>query len=202
MEKTVSIDVKKAHPHITWNKTEPLMITLKACIRKIKEPGKAICIICSKSDCIRYAAKGLGVLKQHVKGKGNVQKEVGNMQCFKLPGAASESSSSNSYGAPPIYHGTPVVESNPPPQPMVHLSDGVANMEAMVTAFIAEKAMSFSMAKPVEELAKEIAKNSQALAKLHVSNHSILQDGVWDKQDSEQQSNQNLENDTIFPEYG
>ena len=38
----------------------------------------------------------------------------------------------------------------------------------MVTAFITEKSLSFSMAEPVIELAKELAKDSQDLAKLHM----------------------------------
>ena len=48
-----------------------MVISLKDCIRKIKQLGKAICTVCCKSDSdiITYSKGGLGTLKQHIMGK-------------------------------------------------------------------------------------------------------------------------------------
>ena len=71
LEKTVTIDVKKSHLKITWTSNDPMVISLKDCIRKIKQLGKAICTVCCKSDSdiITYSKGGLGTLKQHIMGK-------------------------------------------------------------------------------------------------------------------------------------
>ena len=50
LKKTETIDVKKSHAKITWASNDPLVISLKDCIREIKQPGKAICTVCCKSD--------------------------------------------------------------------------------------------------------------------------------------------------------
>ena len=89
------------------------------------------------------------------------------MQCYKLPGAASAKSDKN-YGAPPAYYGTPAANTSPPPQAMVHVADCVMNQEAMVTAFLPEKSLGFSMAEPIIDMAWELSKDSQTLAKLYL----------------------------------
>ena len=42
------------------------------------------------------------------------------------------------------------------------------NQEAMVTAFLAEKSLEFRMAEPIIDMAQELSKDPQALAKLHL----------------------------------
>ena len=182
IEKTVSIDVKKAHPHITRNKTEPLMITLKDCIRKIKEPGKAICIICSKSDCIRYAAKGLGALKQHVKGKVTCKRWLGTCSVSSSPVLHLKAALATIM-VHHIYHGTPVLKSNPPPQPMVHLSD-----RGYGYSIYSRKVIVFFYGRTGNRVGKGTCKRFTGSCQVtYVSNHIILQDGVRDRQDSERQ---------------
>ena len=51
---------------------------------------------------------------------------------------------------------------------MFHAADRVMNQEAMVTAFQVEKSLAFSMAEPIIDMAREISKNRQTLAKLHL----------------------------------
>ena len=111
LEKTVTIGVKKSHLKITWTSSDPLVILLKYCIRKKKQPGKAICTVCCKSDSdvITYST-----LKQHIMGKGHVLKVITKMQCYKLPGAPSAKSYEN-YGSPPAYYRAPAANTNPPP---------------------------------------------------------------------------------------
>ena len=94
-------------------------------------------------------------------------KVITEMQCYKLPGAASAKSDEN-YDAPPAYHGAPAANTNPPPQAMFHAADRVMNQEAMVTAFQVEKSLAFSMAEPIIDMARELSKNRQTLAKLHL----------------------------------
>ena len=62
LEKTVTIDVKKSYPKITWTSNDPLVILLNDCIIKIKQLGQAICSNCCKSDSniITYSKGGLG----------------------------------------------------------------------------------------------------------------------------------------------
>ena len=51
---------------------------------------------------------------------------------------------------------------------MVHVADRVMNQEAMVTAFLAETSLAYSMAEPIIDMARKLSKDPQALAKLHL----------------------------------
>ena len=96
---TVTIDVKKSYPKITWTSNDPLVILLKDCIIKIKQLGQAICIV------VNLIATSLHTVKEvleHIMGKSHVLKVITEMQCYKLPSAASTKSDKN-YGAPPAY---------------------------------------------------------------------------------------------------
>ena len=161
MQVSVKVNVKEKYPELECQ-GEVEMI-LKDHIRKIEHSGKAMCTICTKSDddAIKYGNKGLSALK----GKNHIKKVIQSINNYKLPGAAQEINIS--YGAPPIYHNTPVTKATPP-QATVHLADRLANMEAMMTAFIAEKSLSFTLAEPIIDLAKELSKDPQVLAKLHL----------------------------------
>ena len=68
LKKTVAIDLKKCHSKITWTSTDPLVISLKDCIRKIERLGKVICTVCCKcnSDVITYSKGGLGTTEQNM----------------------------------------------------------------------------------------------------------------------------------------
>ena len=169
LERTVSVDVKKAHPKLNWTSDQLLTICLKDCIRKMNKPGKAVCIVCHKkeTDVLTYGTAGVNVLKNHVLTKGHIERVVTEMQCYKLPGAASEPVDAN-YGAPLAFYGVPAERANPPPQATVHLTDRVMNQEAMVTAFLAEKSLSFNLAEPMIDMARELARDPQALSKLHL----------------------------------
>ena len=169
MEKTVTVDVIKSHPKIIWTSNDLLVISLKDCIRKIKQPAKAICTVCCKSDSdlITCSKGGLDTMKQHIMGKGHASKVITEMQCYKLPGTAS-AKFNDDYGAPHAYYGAPAANKNPPPQAMLHVSDLVMNQEAMVAAFLAEKSLGFSMKKPIIDMAQELSKDPQALTKLYL----------------------------------
>ena len=100
-------------------------------------------------------------------GKGHVLKMITEMQCYKLPGAASAKSDEN-YGAPPTYYGALAANTNPPPQAMIHAVDRVINQEVMVTAFLTEKSLAFNMAEPIIDMARGLSKDPQTLTKLHL----------------------------------
>ena len=65
------------------------------------------------------------------------------------------------------------------PQASVHIKDRVANMEAMVTAFVAEKSLSFCMADAVIDLAKELSKDANALQRLHLYRTTVAYKTVY-----------------------
>ena len=96
--------------------------------------------------------------------KGHVLKVINEMQCYKLPGAHLQ----NPTRIMVHYYGAPAANIKPPPQTMVHVADRVMNQEAMVTAFLVEKSMAFSMVEPIIDMEWELSKDPQALAKLHL----------------------------------
>ena len=66
MEKVVSVDMN-TFERITWKSDDPLNICLKDCINKVDEPGKAICLLCKKSDnVLKYGIRGVAALTKHV----------------------------------------------------------------------------------------------------------------------------------------
>ena len=164
MQRSVSIDVKKRYPLMKWNSEDSLSICLKDYIRKINVPGKATCLVCNKE--LDYGTNGVSALIKHVKCKKHVEKEVLKINNFKLPGSGPAQNITESYGAPPVFHGVPEASTSEAPQPTVHILDRVANMEAMVTAFVAEKSFSFPMAQAIIDLSKELSKDPQALKRL------------------------------------
>ena len=168
LQKIVSIDVKNSYPSLQWKSQEPLSVCLKDSIRKINVPGQAICLVCNKKS-VKYGTNGVSALIKHVTCKSHVEKEVLKVNNFKFPGSGSaQDIVTESYGAPPVFHGVPVVPIANAPQPTVHILDRVANQEAMVTAFVAEKSLSFPMAQSIIDLSKELAKDPQALKRLNM----------------------------------
>ena len=57
---------------------------------------------------------------------GLKMKLITEVQCYKLPGAAS-AKSDKKYGAPPAYYGARSANTNPLPQAMVHVTDRAMN---------------------------------------------------------------------------
>ena len=73
------------------------------------------------------------------------------------------------YGAPPVYCEASTSLSNTPdvpPTPTVYILDRVANMEAMVVAFIAEHSLLFTLSDKLIKLSLELSKDNPALKKL------------------------------------
>ena len=73
------------------------------------------------------------------------------------------------YGAPPVYceaSRSPPNTPDVPPTPTVHILERVANMEAMVVAFLAEHSLSFLLSDKLIELSVELNKDSTALKKI------------------------------------
>ena len=143
-------------------------MVLKDHIRKIDVPGTASCILCSVN--IEYTQGGLGTIKQHVKRLKqlkNLTALLGKQQIF--PGASIPEAANVMYGAPPVYCEASTSPSGTPdmlPTPTVHILDRVANMEAMVVAFLAEQSLSFTLLDKLIELSLELSKDSPDLKKL------------------------------------
>ena len=105
MEKLVELDPAAKFPKLEW-KHGPLKIMAKDHIRKIDEPGKAICTICKDSDgqqlVIKYATTGVKAVTSHLSSKRHVSmigSLVGNQV---MPGAVVPN---NMYGAPTLFFG-------------------------------------------------------------------------------------------------
>lgn len=62
------------------------------------------------------------------------------------------------YGVPPAYSDT-TPTSSIPPKPSVHISDRVANSEAMIVSFIAENSLSFSMSEKLVALSRVVQRS-------------------------------------------
>ena len=75
------------------------------------------------------------------------------------------------YGVPAVYSSSGYIPpaTTTPVIPQVHILDRVANMEAMIVAFIAEHNLSFSLSEELIELSKELSRDTTALkrVKLH-----------------------------------
>ena len=74
------------------------------------------------------------------------------------------------YDAPPTYYdGKDALSTTISStfKPSVHVSDRVANMEAMLFAFIDEHSLSYSLSESLIEVAKKLSENEAALKRLH-----------------------------------
>ena len=120
MERTVSIDVKKSFPKIKWEGDGGLKICLKDCMRKIDQPGKAVCLVCNKSE-VKYGANGVSALNKHVQPRTHVEKEVSKIKNYKLPDSGPAHLITENYGAPPAFHNVPQSSTTEAPQPTVHI---------------------------------------------------------------------------------
>jgi len=89
-----------------------------------------------------------------------------------LPGSTNVSS--KPYGLAPIFsqNAATVIRSEVPPQPIVPVNDRLINSQALVLATLAENSLPFSMAPVLINLAKDLAKDPQALSKLSIDRTS------------------------------
>ena len=70
-----------------------------------------------------------------------MKKEVEKLHNYILPGSGAANNIVENYGATPVVYNVPSSSTTEASQPTVHIADRVANMEAMVTAFVAEKSL-------------------------------------------------------------
>ena len=154
-------------PKLNWTHG-PLPMVLKDHIRKVNIPGIASCILCSVD--IEYMQGDLGTIKQHVqwlKHLKNLSALLGKQQI--IPRASMPEAANAMHGAPPVYCEASTSLSNTPdvpPTPTVYILDRVANMEAMVVAFIAEHSLLFTLSDKLIKLSLELSKDNPALKKL------------------------------------
>lgn len=149
-------------PKLSW----PVKMFAKDHIRKIDLPGKAICSLCINSS-INYGIAGAKQLTNHLRTQKHI-KMLGPYYDAQMLRGVSGMSLEN-YGAPTAFYGdTPpplsitTTNSAATPKP----TDRVANMEAMVVAFLAEYSLSFTVAEGLIELAQELSNDSSALDRL------------------------------------
>ena len=87
---------------------------------------------------LKYGTRGVAALTKHVQRVTHVKKEVEKIHNYKLPGSGAANNIVENYGAPRCFYNVPSSSTTEVPQPTVHIGDRVANMEAMVTAFVEE----------------------------------------------------------------
>ena len=167
MERVVEFDPLEKFPKLNWTHGS-VRLTVKDHIRKIDQPGKVVCILCSSSDSFSYADGGVQSITNHLKTKKHLKKLGALYQNQMLPGAHVPSD--EMYGAPIAFYGdTPAALSSndsTPSRPTCHVLDRVANYEAMIVAFTAEHSLSFNTCEGLVELAKELAKDEAALKRV------------------------------------
>ncbi|GBM17749.1 hypothetical protein AVEN_67041-1 [Araneus ventricosus] len=98
------------------------------------------------------------VFKAHVKVKARKDN-------FALPGTsqtAAQEKSSSTYGLHPMFSSAEISMETHIPRPLILLIDRVANSEAMLLSFLAEKSLSFSLA-PDLQLIKGMSHDKKAL---------------------------------------
>jgi len=100
LEKT-ELDPSEKFAKLSWTHG-PIKIVAKDHIRKIDEPGKAICSLCPES-AINYSVSGLKSIVRHLSTQKHL-KLLGTLYGNQmLPGASGPSS--DTYGAPTDFYG-------------------------------------------------------------------------------------------------
>ena len=93
---------------------------------------------------IKYGNRGLPAITDHIKTKAHVRKVIVRLKAPRIPGASDPDKEDGLYGLSAFYSGQQH-ELQRNQRSIVHLLDRVANFEAMLVAFIAEKNLSFSI---------------------------------------------------------
>ena len=167
LEKSVLVDPLNKFPEVKLNWSNgPVRMMAKDHIRKIDKPGKALCVACD-DDSITYSEVGLGTIKAHLEILRHFRCVTALAQNQLLPGVTIETT----YGAPPTYYNDKSALStiaSSPFKPSAHDLDRVANMEAMLVAFIAEDRLLFPLSESLIELVKDLSKDKAGLERLYM----------------------------------
>ena len=102
-------------------------------------------VLCNLCDhLIKYGNRGLPAITDHIKTKAHLRKATVRLTTPRIPGASDPDKEDGLYGLSAVYSGQQH-EPQRNQRSIVHLLDRVANFEAMLVAFIAEKNLSFSI---------------------------------------------------------
>ena len=102
----------------------------------------ALCNLCD--HLIKYGNHGIPAITYHFKTKAHLRKVIVRLTTPRIPGASDPDKEDGLYGLSAVYSGQQH-EPQRNQRSIVHLLDRVANFEAMLVAFIAEKNLSFSI---------------------------------------------------------
>ena len=102
----------------------------------------ALCNLCD--HLIKYGNHGLPAISDYIKTKAHLRKVIVWLMTSQIPGASDPDKEDGLYGLKAVYSGQQH-ESQHNQRSIVHLLGRVANFEAMLVAFIAEKSLSFSI---------------------------------------------------------
>ena len=108
---------------------------------QIDVPGTATCTVCSV--LLTYGNKGIKSITNHLSTAKHVKNVVAKLMTTLLPGA-SNPDADGTYGIAPVYSDGDSVPKPSQVPTAVHILDRVANMEAMLISFLAERNLSFT----------------------------------------------------------
>ncbi|GBN74865.1 hypothetical protein AVEN_211310-1 [Araneus ventricosus] len=135
-------------------------VYVREVIRKLRSCGVAYCLVCSKE--LIYGSRGFSALAKHMESRKHADAVEARQKNVPLPGAGGYNSDI-SYGLHPMFKGCLTASVNSFSQQLVPLADRIANSEAMLLGFLAEKSLSFSLAPDLLVLVKELSKDRKAL---------------------------------------
>ena len=102
----------------------------------------ALCNLCD--HLIKYGNRGLPAITDHIKTKAHLRKVIVRLTTPRIPEVSDPDKEDGLFGLSSVYSGHQH-EPQRNQRSTVHLRDRVANFEAMLVAFIAEKNLSFSI---------------------------------------------------------
>ena len=102
----------------------------------------ALCNLCD--HLIKYGNRGLPAITDDIRTKAHLRKVVVRLTTPRIPGASDPDKEDGLYGLS-LGYSDQQHEPQRNQRSIVHLLDRVANFEAMLVAFIAEKNLSFSI---------------------------------------------------------
>ena len=151
-----------------WLETKVCDVELSEFIRKIKKPGKAVCILCNQE--LTYGSKGRIALVNHANTADHQKKVVVTRGNYRLPGQGETIGSDCSQQPERTeIQNQPPQPPPPKPKPATSVADRVIKQEATVIAFLAENSLPFSVAPEIIKLTKHLASDRKALNELSLS---------------------------------